>query len=76
VSGGAAAASGRVEEGDSLEAVDGVDVRGFSLKKLATEMVLLFCLQSPLYIYIPLYVYSLSILCMHYVYIGLQPIES
>ena len=72
MSGGAAAASGRVEEGDSLEAVDGVDVRGFSLKKLATEMVLLTI--TTIYLYVTIYIFS--IYTMHYIYIGLQPIES
>lgn len=35
-----AAESGGVEEGDMLEAVDGVDVRTWPLKKLANEMVI------------------------------------
>ena len=41
VNGGAAAMSGSVDEGDFLEAVDGVDVRTWPLKKLANEMVIL-----------------------------------
>ena len=71
MSGGAAAASGRVEEGDSLEAVDGVDVRGFSLKKLATEMV--FLTITTIYLYITIYLFS--IYTMHYIFFVLQPIE-
>jgi hypothetical protein len=36
---GPAAESGNVEEGDLLQAVDGVDVRTWPLKKLANEKV-------------------------------------
>ena len=40
VPGGAAAESKGVEEGDMLEQVDGIDVRAWPLKRLATELML------------------------------------
>jgi len=40
VSGGAAAESGGIEEGDFLEFVDGADVRLWPLKKLANNAIL------------------------------------
>ena len=43
---GAAAESGNVNEGDLLQAVDGVDVRLWPLKKLANEKVLSFALPQ------------------------------
>ncbi len=44
---GPAAESGNVNEGDLLQAVDGVDVRLWPLKKLANEKVVSFALPRP-----------------------------